>query len=469
MKHKFLRRAFYGPPQDYIVTARKIPPGDRDVFQAHSLGYREVDGGEDEYGPHPARRLQDNSPGIGISGEVGEQVVYVATLDAKGVEAFRSASNLISLEPDRTVHAVGVGDAPTDWGREYVRPKNLRHGIQVDALNYHKFVDGGDGAGVDVAIGDTGVDAAYFSKALMDRYTGVMWDYFGGNGLDKNGHGTWCVGAAVPDKSAWTFGKVLGDDGSGSLSYVVGFIRAAAKYINGRGRSGVISLSLSAPGTSPACTDAIAYALGLNVLTVCASGNDGPGVAVGSPANSPGAVAVGAIDHRTGKIAGFTQLAGAGIDILAAGVSLLGVNGRKSGTSMATPIVARGAACALAVNRDANAVKSKLGAGGRVATLSGGKSPAVNVMAAVNTPVLDVSATMAALEPVLPPKPAPVDPPPPLKPDPLPPDPPKPEPKPDPKPPAPPVVPPIPDPPPDDLAERIMEDIRRLLKRLGIK
>jgi subtilisin family serine protease len=324
----------------FIVSAKKIPAEERDVYREHARSYREIHGSED-VGPNAAG--------------VGEEVVYATELDEEGVEAFSRASNLRGLEPDETDRAL-----------------SLPSGVESAVLEFHELYALGResffGQDVYVCVGDTGLSDAVRKGHFRDRIE-ANWSWEGEGAGDLHGHGTWCCGAAVPSGSRLIVGKVLSDEGSGSRSNIVALIYRFARSMSQRRRRGVLSLSLGGPGYSEAYEEAIRYALRRGVLVVCAAGNDGPNGAVGAPGNCESAVTVAAYDHRRGQIASFSSR-GPEVDVAAAGVSVagFGLDGsetRLSGTSMATPCIARILACLLSTGCSVGEARKALLAGAR--------------------------------------------------------------------------------------------------------
>ncbi|MGH3656389.1 MAG: S8 family serine peptidase, partial [Micromonosporaceae bacterium] len=135
-------------------------------------------------------------------------------------------------------------------------------------------------------------------------------------------------------------GKVLGDDGTGSLSMVLdGMEWAAASGAD------VVNLSLGAGPTDG--TDPLSLALNrlteeTGTLFVASAGNDGPDeFTIGSPGAADAALTVGAVD-RDETLASFSsrgpRLDDLALkpDITAPGVGI--VAARASGTSMGTPV-----------------------------------------------------------------------------------------------------------------------------------
>jgi serine protease AprX len=180
------------------------------------------------------------------------------------------------------------------------------------------------GAGVSVAVIDTGIDTRH--EALKKRVIFTK-DFTGGDGMDRFGHGTHVAGiiagagGSTPDTSGYrgiAYGanlvnlRALGDDGSGTVSKVVEAIDYAIdhqKELNIR----VINLSLGTPVLQPYRDDplceAVERAVDAGMVVVVAAGNQGRNTAgqtvlgsITSPGNSPFAITVGALDaHDTAK------------------------------------------------------------------------------------------------------------------------------------------------------------------------
>ena len=178
------------------------------------------------------------------------------------------------------------------------------------------------GAGVGVAVIDSGIDTRH--SALRNRVVASV-DFTGGSGGDLYGHGTH-VASVIAGQIGRTFDtreyqgiasgahlidlRALDDDGSGYASDVIEAIDwaiAHRRQFNIR----VINLSLGGPVLQPFRDDplceAVERAVRVGIVVVAAAGNfgkteDGKVVYGGitSPANSPYAIAVGAVDtHGT--------------------------------------------------------------------------------------------------------------------------------------------------------------------------
>ena len=205
--------------------------------------------------------------------------------------------------------------------------------------------------GCTIAILDTGVDANH--EDLKGNYQSTSTTY----DSDRRGHGTHCAGiaAAVTGNnigiSSWipmglpikvTSIKVLSSSGIGSQRTIINGILEAAD--NGYQ---IISMSLggrSNPEREQAYNDAIRYANDKGSIVIVAAGNSSSDAARYSPANTPGVIAVAALDSKM-ELADFSN----SVDKLSQGIAAPGADifstlpnnkyGINSGTSMAAPFV----------------------------------------------------------------------------------------------------------------------------------
>lgn len=219
------------------------------------------------------------------------------------------------------------------------------------------------GAGIIVAILDTGIRQTASDLLQTKFMTGL--NVIANNALtaDDNGHGTHVCGtiAQSTDNNLGTAGvapactilpvKVLNAKGQGS-NYSIG---VGIRYAVDKGAR-VINMSIGGVG-SQTLKDAIDYAYERNVIICAAAGNSGiRGLTF--PAAYPRTLSVGATTS-TGVRASFSQY-GTGLTLVAPGSRILqqtfGVANNQSGyyyfsgTSMATPHVAGACAAILALN-----------------------------------------------------------------------------------------------------------------------
>ena len=177
---------------------------------------------------------------------------------------------------------------------------------------------------------------------------------------DTHGHGTHCCGVVaaeengggvvgVAPRAKLLVGKVLGDDGTGTVPSIVNGINWAIEK-----GAHVISMSFGTPKSNPSIHAAVQRANAKGVLVIAAAGNEGPGPdTVGFPGGFEECLSVAAVD-RSRKIARFSSR-GRRVDVSAPGVDVLSCYpprsyARLSGTSMATPFVA--GVVALLVSRE---------------------------------------------------------------------------------------------------------------------
>ena len=213
-----------------------------------------------------------------------------------------------------------------------------------------------EGAGVRVAVIDTGIDSTHPDLAgkVDGGYSAIQDSEAPDTYQDDNGHGTHVAGTiaasrngkgvvGVAPRARLYAVKVLDSDGSGSLSDVIkGIIWCANNGIQ------VANMSLGAPQGSDAMERALRYAKARGVVVVAAAGNSGG--AVGYPGAYPEVIAVSASDWND-HIAAFSSR-GPEVDFIAPGVDILSTQMggdyiTMSGTSMATPHVTGLAALAV--------------------------------------------------------------------------------------------------------------------------
>jgi thermitase len=201
-----------------------------------------------------------------------------------------------------------------------------------------------------VAILDTGVDAAH------EDIAGTFVSDSPG-GTDVHGHGTHCAGiAGAATNNAKGIASLnwegrfidvasyqaLGDAGFGSLESIAQAIIDATTD-----GADVISMSLGefTPIPPRVVIEAVAFAQKRDVIVVAAAGNSNQDASMHMPSNIAGVISVAAVDQN-GKKASFSNInTKLSRPIAAPGVNIMslepgGKYGLKSGTSMATPLVA---------------------------------------------------------------------------------------------------------------------------------
>ncbi|MFC7534722.1 S8 family peptidase [Actinoplanes sp. GCM10030250] len=262
------------------------------------------------------------------------------------VKEAQKTEDAVSVELDFPVHALGV---PT--GSDTYRSQQWDFAKLKIAEAWKRST----GAGVTVAVIDTGVDARHpdLAKNVLSGYDALTNK--AGVSTDGNGHGTHVAGtiaavtgnnigvsAVAPDVKILPV-KVLSANGSGNTSDTAEGIIWAAD--NG---AKVINMSLGGSGKAAAVSNAIRYARSKGVTVVAAAGNSrGEGSPINYPGADEGVIAVAATDAAD-RFATYSN-AGSYVDVAAPGSAIMSTYPNSSymsfnGTSMATPHVAAVAA-----------------------------------------------------------------------------------------------------------------------------
>lgn len=196
--------------------------------------------------------------------------------------------------------------------------------------------------------GDHLVQMNSFTEAILSQSSTSILD----GPPESFGHGTMTAGLVhLVAPRAWIMPlKAFSADGSSDLFNIVKAIYYAVD--NG---ANVISMSFEIPQSSPALQDAIQYALSKNVTLVAASGNDGQQVLV-YPSGYNSVIGVGSTSNTDGKSV-FTNFGTNSVFVAAPGEGVIttypgGNYAAGWGTSFSAPLVAGEAALVLQARPD---------------------------------------------------------------------------------------------------------------------
>lgn len=304
-----------------------------------------------------------------------------ASTAGEAVNTLQRNPNVLAVEQDRIL-SIKSQTIPTGIHRIGADKSAVTPGDQPKSVN------------ATIAILDTGIDLHHPDLNVVKNISFVTGEP---DGMDHNGHGTHVAGIAAakdndigvvgvaPGARLWAI-KVLGADGSGSLSGIIG----AINYVVAHAREiDAANLSFGGPGTSTATNVAIKRAFDRGVPVIVAAGNDNDiDAADQSPANAPFAFAVSAAldsdgkcgaggpsisGHRDDSFAWFSSY-GVVVKSMAPGVNINSTTptytvtlnreinlphnyGQLSGTSMASPHVAGAAALYKSLHANATAAQ----------------------------------------------------------------------------------------------------------------
>jgi len=255
---------------------------------------------------------------------------FSARLSRAQVAVLSKRSDVVRIEQDSVVRADATQYSPP-WGLDRIDERYLP---LSGSYTYNTTA-----SAVRAYIIDTGIYTAHsqFGSRAMNVY-----DAFGGNGQDCNGHGTHVAGTV----GASTYGvakavllrgvRVLGCDGSGSTSGII----AALDWLRANAiKPAVANMSLGG-GYSSSLNTAATNLANSGVFLAVAAGNESQDACNVSPASASRVLTVAASDGSDRR-ASFSNY-GSCVEIYAPGVSVTstwnnGGTNTISGTSMASP------------------------------------------------------------------------------------------------------------------------------------
>jgi subtilisin family serine protease len=291
------------------------------------------------------------------TGLYGEKIKHVYQYALKGYSAELTQDQLFQIrknpfvdyvEGDQVVTATGCSSQPADsWGQTRISQSNI-------LLNGAYSASDAQGQGVSAFVMDTGIfleHTEFQGRASNGWKAEESWDY-----ADRNGHGTHVsstIGGklyGVAKKIELINVKVLGTDGSGTWSGVIGGIDYIIATYTANKKPSVVNLSLGG-GKIQSVNDAVDAAVNAGVTMVVAAGNSNLDACSSSPASAPLAFTVGSSD--IGNLDGVQKdirstfsnfgrcvdVFAPGSDIKAAWIGATDATNIISGTSMASPHV----------------------------------------------------------------------------------------------------------------------------------
>lgn len=310
-----------------------------------------------------ARRSDTHEP-IERTFSIGSLNAYLGDLDEKSAAEIAALDEVDSVVPDEYIYLEKT-DFPPLEGRALTTQSPSIWGLgdlSHKAAGSTQYVyDASAGSGTTAYVFDTGIrlthqefeGRARFGIDAVKNSTAASLA-----SQDTDGHGTHCAGTVagktygVAKKASLVDVKIF--DGSiGSVSATLTGIQWAVNDVVKRKAQGtsVFSMSFGARTASTVTDDAVKAAYNAGILSIVAAGNENQPIGDSTPARLPESLTVGMTQPNRGRVDIIADVYGSNfgpeMDVFAPGRDIVSAsyqsdtgNLTKTGTSMATPLVA---------------------------------------------------------------------------------------------------------------------------------